>query len=107
MSEREAADRLKLMPDYVGILERDEYEALRSPPFARGYVKSYGRMLGVDQEHLLQLFDQLQTENRGAAPKRIKTQPLQLQRSGTGVVAGLVILLIFMLLLWWFSGTSA
>lgn len=107
MSEREAADRLKLMPGYVGLLERDEYDALRSQPFARGYVKSYGRMLGVDEEHLLQLFDQLQAQNGGSAPKRIRTQPLQLQRTGNGVVAGLVVLLIFMLLLWWFSGTTA
>ena len=47
MTEREAADRLNLMPDYVGILERDDYQALRSPPFARGYVKAYGRLLGL------------------------------------------------------------
>ena len=42
MSQREAADRLNLMPDYVGIIERDDYQALRSPPFARGYVKAMG-----------------------------------------------------------------
>ena len=43
-SEREAADRLNLMPDYVGIIERDEYQALRSPSFARGYVRAYCRL---------------------------------------------------------------
>ncbi|MDZ7782286.1 MAG: helix-turn-helix domain-containing protein [Halioglobus sp.] len=58
MSEREAADRLNLMPDYVGFLERDEYQSLRSPPFARGYVKSYGRLLGLDEQQLLALFDE-------------------------------------------------
>ena len=40
MTPREAADRLHLMPDYVGILERDDYQALRSPPFARRAVQS-------------------------------------------------------------------
>ena len=59
MSAREAADRLNLMPDYVSILERDDYQALRSPPFARGYVKAYGRLLGIAEEELLPLFQNL------------------------------------------------
>ena len=58
MTEREAADRLNLMPNYVGILERDDYTSLRSPPFARGYVKAYGRMLGLHEETLMAVFDQ-------------------------------------------------
>ncbi len=107
ISEREAADRLKLMPNYVGILERDDYEALRSPPFARGYLKSYGRFLGVDEEQLLQLFDDLQVERKVSAPQRVETRPMQLQSTGVGVVVGLVVLVIFVALLWWFRGTGA
>ena len=53
LSEREAADRLNLMPDYVAILERDDYDALRAPAFARGYVKAYGKLLGLNEEELL------------------------------------------------------
>ncbi|MDX1734784.1 MAG: helix-turn-helix domain-containing protein [Halioglobus sp.] len=107
ISEREAADRLNLMPEYVGIIERDEYETLRSPAFARGYVRSYGRLLGLDEQQLLQLFDEYQDESRTSAPKRIETRPLQLQSTGSGVVVGLAVLLLLIVLLWWSGGAGA
>lgn len=104
MTEREAADRLNLMPDYVGILERDDYQALRSPPFARGYVKAYGRLLALDEQHLMSVFDQV----LAAAPveqerRRVETRPLQLQRTGLGVFIGLTVLLLLAFGLWWWE----
>ena len=106
LGEREAADRLNLMPGYVAILERDDYQALRSPPFARGYVKAYGKLLGLDEEQLLTCFDQLRDSEQEPAPKqkRVVTRPLQLQRTGLGVVIGLSILLLLVLALWWWQG---
>ena len=105
MSAREAADRLNLMPDYVSILERDDYQALRSPPFARGYVKAYGRLLGIEEDELLPLFDQL-SESRPdqGRKKRIETRPLQLQHTGVGVAIGLGVLLLLVIVLWWWRG---
>lgn len=103
MSEREAADRLNFMPDYVAILERDDYQALRSPPFARGYVRAYGRLLGLDEEHLMTVFDQVASTLPKQKSKRIETRPLQLQRTGFGVIIGLGVLLILVLTLWWWE----
>lgn len=104
MSEREAADRLNFMPDYVGILERDEYQALRSPAFARGYVRSYARLLGIDEAEVLRLFDEQSAELAG--PRRVETRPLQLQRTGVGVIVGLTVLLLLLVLLWWWQGAT-
>ena len=104
MSEREAADRLNLMPGYVAILERDDYQALRSPTFARGYVKAYGRMLSLDEEQLLSTFDQLCGTDEARQQRRVATRPLQLQRTGLGVVIGLGALLLLVLSLWWWQG---
>jgi cytoskeleton protein RodZ len=103
MSEREAADRLNLMPNYVAILERDDYQALRSPPFARGYVKSYGRLLSLDEQHLMSVFDKLNVAEPAQPEKRIETRPLQLQRTGLGVVIGLAVLLLLVVALWWWQ----
>jgi cytoskeleton protein RodZ len=105
--EREAADRLNLMPGYVAILERDDYQALRSPPFARGYVKAYGKLLGLDEEQLLTCFDQLSDSDQEQQQKRVVTRPLQLQRTGLGVVIGLAVLLLLVLTLWWWQGDQA
>lgn len=105
MSAREAADRLNLMPDYVTILEQDDYQALRSPAFARGYVKAYGRLLGIDEDELLPLFEQLwQSQPDQGRKKRIETRPLQLQHTGVGVAIGLGVLLLLVIVLWWWQG---
>jgi cytoskeletal protein RodZ len=104
LSERDAADQLNLMPDYVGILERDDYEALRSPSFARGYVKAYGRLLELDEKHLMELFEELMSSQPGQPNRRIETQPLQLQRTGAGVIIGLGILVLLVIVLWWQQG---
>lgn len=103
MTEREAADRLNLMPNYVAILERDDYKALRSPPFARGYVKAYGRLLGLNERHLLSVFDQVNPAVPQPQEKRVSTRPLQLQRTGLGVVISLGVLLLLVLGLWWWE----
>ncbi len=103
-SEREAADRLNLMPGYVAILERDDYQALRSPPFARGYVKAYGRLLGIDESKLLAAFDSLPQQQSPGERKRVETRPLQLQHTGLGVVIGLAVLGVLVLSLWWWQG---
>jgi len=103
MSEREAADRLNLMPNYVAILERDDYQALRSPPFARGYVKAYGRLLGLDEQQLMSVYDALNVAEPVRQEKRMEPRPLQLQRTGLGVVIGLGILLVLVVALWWWE----
>jgi cytoskeletal protein RodZ len=103
--EREVADRLNLMPEYVDILERDDYASLRSPAFARGYVRAYGQMLGLDEAELLRAFDQ-QRETRAEQSKRVETKALQLQSTGLGVVVGLGILLILFVGLWWWQGSG-
>jgi len=101
MSEREAADRLHLLPGYVAIIERDDYVALRSPAFARGYVRSYGRLLGLQEEPLLQLFDDHFGHHLTARPRRPARRPLQLQRTGTAVLVGLAVLALLVAALWW------
>jgi cytoskeletal protein RodZ len=103
MSEREAADSLNFMPNYVAILERDDYQALRSPPFARGYVRAYGRLLGLDEQHLMAVFDQVVEVTPVQYEKREVSRPVQLQRTGLGVVIGLGVLLLLVLALWWWA----
>ena len=107
MTEREAADRLNFMPDYVAILERDDYQALRSPPFARGYVKAYGRLLGLDEQNLMTVFDEVVDVPPVRYERREDTRPVQLQRTGLGVVIGLGVLLLLVLALWWWQEGGA
>lgn len=106
LSTREVEDLLNLMPGYVDILERDDYQGLRAPAFARGYVRAYGQLMGLDEEELLQAFDE-QRANRAEEKKRVETKELHLQRTGTGVVVGLVVLLLLFVGLWLWQGRDA
>lgn len=101
LSEREVADRLHLMPGYPAVIERDEFQALRHPAFARGYVKAYGKLLGVDEDQLLGAFDRLQAEAANPEPRKIRTPALQLQHTGTAVVVGLLLLTLLVVAIWW------
>jgi len=101
LSEREAADRLHMMPDYVSILENDDYEALRSPAFARGYLKAYCRLLEADEREVLELYEHTLAERDEPALPRPTTRPPQLQRTGLGVVTGLGVMFVIVIMLWW------
>lgn len=101
MSEREVEDLLNLMPGYVNIIERDDFQSLRSPAFARGYVRAYGRLLQLDLDALLGIFDQLHSERGGAVGRSEHRPLLQLQRTGLGVFVGLLVLALVVAVLWW------
>jgi cytoskeletal protein RodZ len=101
LSLREVADRLHLMPGYPAIIERDEFQTLRHPAFARGYVKAYGKLLGLDEERLLAAFDRMQAAAKKPEPRKIRTRPLQLQHTGVAVVVGLLLLALLVVAIWW------
>ncbi len=107
ISPREAADRLNWMPGYVAIVERDDYASLRRPSFARGYVKAFGRLVEVDESKLMAAFDAL--DNQGVSDsfgsEKTPRTPLQLQKTGLGMVVGLGSLLILIATLWWWQGS--
>jgi len=49
----DAAVRLRLMHRQVEAMERDDFESLGQPVFARGFVRNYARLLGLAPESLL------------------------------------------------------
>jgi len=107
LPEREVAERLNWLPRYVQTIEADDYSVWRSSTFARGYVKAYGRLLDVDETRLMQSFDALASATRGGAARRVTTQPLQLQRTGGGMIIGLVALSLLAAGLWWWQSGFA
>lgn len=103
MPEQEVAERLYLLPKYVGLLERDDYQALGRPAFARGYVRNYGKLLGVNETELMAAFDRLAATG-GLAGSAASRKPPPLQKTGVGVALGLAVLMLLVLALWWWQG---
>ncbi len=57
LTEKQVADRLHITMHYVRAIETDRYEKLPGIVFARGYIKSYALLLGLDKDQLVTLFD--------------------------------------------------
>ena len=104
MSQREAADRLNWMPNYVAVIEDDNYAKLRNPAFARGYVKAYARLVGLSEETLLSAFDEHYRLNASTdTVSKKRARPVHLQRTEIGVAVGLGVLLLLIFFMWWRS----
>jgi cytoskeleton protein RodZ len=54
MSISEVAQRLKFSIRHIEALEADRYDVLPSGPFARGMIRAYAKLLGVDATRLLE-----------------------------------------------------
>jgi len=58
----------------------------------------------VREAQLLAAFDQLAAGDAPRHEKRASSRPVQLQRTGLGVVTGLVLLAVLVLAIWWWRG---
>jgi cytoskeletal protein RodZ len=84
-------------------LEAGEYEALPGEVFVRGFIKSYARCVGLDDENALLLYDSERDERRAeveesqprmeAAGDAEASDPLQMRRR-VGIAVFVVIVLI-------------
>ncbi len=67
---QDAANKLRLMVRQVEAMETEDYAALGQPVFARGFVRNYARLLGMDPEPLL-----TRMAESGAAPaEKVETE---------------------------------
>lgn len=53
ITPEEVAGRLRLMNRQVEAMETDDFESLGQPVFARGFVRNYARLLGLEPDALL------------------------------------------------------
>ena len=66
----EIAERLHLTTQAIEFIENNEFERLPGVTFARGYVRSYAKLLGLDANHVVKLFDE-STHNAASAVQSI------------------------------------
>lgn len=64
----DAAVRLRLMHRQIEAMERDDFESLGQPVFARGFVRNYARLLGLAPEPLLARMDGAPAEPAAVSP---------------------------------------
>ncbi len=64
LSEKEVSDFLHLTMHYVRAIESNRFDKLPGTVFAKGYIKSYALMLGLDANAVASLFDGINTEQQ-------------------------------------------
>src|SRR5437762_1833498 len=54
----EAALRTRILPEYLKAVEENNYARLPEEVFAKGFVRAYARVLGMDEHVVIQKFDE-------------------------------------------------
>lgn len=110
LTQDEVAAQLFLTPSYIRIIDEDRLDKLPKPAFVRGYLRSYAKLVKLDGDVVVRLF-----ENRNVEPD---TQAIEIRSTRkldpvnfagpvfqTGII-GLVILALIIASVWWFSTST-
>lgn len=76
MSYTDIAKATRIQAKYLEALENGEYEKLPAEVYVRGFLRSYARYLGLDEEAFLKLYDKEKNirKNLGQEKKAVETQ---------------------------------
>jgi len=109
LSRTEVAQRLHMSASQIEAIEGGEYSRLPRGPFLRGFVRNYGKLLGIDTGTLLSQLAQVAPRN--AAPdivvpsQNIRFDPMGERLASpyvkAGVLAVVVVALAFAAMYWW------
>nr|WP_276570569.1 RodZ domain-containing protein [Halochromatium salexigens] len=88
------ATALRLTPQVVEAIERDDYAPLPSATFVSGYIRSYARLVGLDPEPLNQSFRRLHPNAEPPPRHFARSEQNGEQTDGGGLAGALVLALI-------------
>src|SRR2546422_6232763 len=58
LTVEEAAARTRILPQFLKAVEENNYARLPDEVFAKGFVRSYARILGLDEAAVIRKFDE-------------------------------------------------
>lgn len=110
LSQDDVAKRLNLSKTFVQYIENDEFEKLeQSPVFIRGYVRTYARLVNLDEDAMIALlnthgiFEKAKPRSTYVSTRMQITARDKKMRLITYAIVLIILLLTF---LWWHSRTS-
>ncbi len=86
LSVTQVANKLNLTAQAVEALETNQYERLPGLTFARGYIRSYAKLLGLDDSELAKQFDQYAGLNMPLKSVRSVDQVRESRRVSRGML---------------------
>jgi cytoskeleton protein RodZ len=104
----DVAKQLRLKPERIESLEKDDYEEMPNATFVKGYLRAYARLVNLSPEDILALFDELKPipEIR-TMPLTSKPKPASMQQKPMRLGVYLIGLTLAVLVaIWWNSITG-
>jgi cytoskeleton protein RodZ len=102
ISVHEIAKELHLDEPKVRALERNEFDTLGAPVFAKGHLKTYAQLVSVDVADVLS--DYYHLTRATTAPPVISSRPKVRRELSPGPwIAAIVVIIIVASAYWWFS----
>ena len=98
----EVAKELHLDEPKVRALERNEFEMLGAPVFAKGHLKKYAHLVGVDEADVLADYHQLTRSSIVPPVVTARRRPRRELAPGPWVAA-IVIIILVATAYWWFT----
>ena len=100
------AAQLHLQSSIIEALEADDYERLPGPVFVQGYLRNYARLLGVNEDAVIESYQRLLPESdEKSAVSGQESKPSKPLHSGHGIMRlmtwGILLVLAAMLFFWW------
>ncbi|MBW1733547.1 MAG: helix-turn-helix domain-containing protein [Deltaproteobacteria bacterium] len=59
LSHAQISERIKLRPHFLQALENEDWDSLPSPAFVKGFIRSYARALGLAEDGLIALYQEI------------------------------------------------
>jgi cytoskeletal protein RodZ len=100
----EVAEQTRISSLYLECIENNDYRTLPGGIFNKGFVKSYARYVGIDEQEALQDYTQLITEQQGDQtdePKTYKPEVLTDDRSSSSSLITIIFAVIILGLMTW------
>ena len=105
ISISEVAEQTRISPLYIEAIENDDYSPLPGGIFNKGFIKSFAKFVGVDEEEALQDYSrQLAQQNQGESdtdPKTYRPEVLTDDRSRSSLLPTIIFAVIILGLMTW------
>jgi cytoskeleton protein RodZ len=104
ISISEVAEQTRISPHYLDSIENDDYRTLPGGIFNKGFVKSYAKYVGVDEQEALQDYSRLISSQEGEVtedPKTYRPEVLTDDRTSASTLPTIIIAVIILGLMAW------
>jgi cytoskeleton protein RodZ len=112
LSKTDVAQKLCLKVNIIDALEKDEVLSTVSLTFTKGYIRSYAKLLGLDVESVIALFNELHASDTVQMPKKMQSFSRKVARENHDsrwmmVTYSLIAVVFILIIIWWVQNQSS